>query len=257
MYSQSWFDSQPLIYVLVGILGFVIFTVEIGFNISRRTKKGTINQNISPMTAGLGGLLAFILALTFSMAASRNDTRKQLVIDEANAIGTAYLRSDLLPEPTKSKSKQLLKDYLDNRIPAAQSVASTNEALQRHDQLQTALWNNAMQAHPLLRADSAKMYIESLNQIFDLHTLRVNKGLYSRIPSVIWATLGFLTFLTMGLTGMQIGAQSKTRLLIATIPFTLAFSLVFTLIIELDRPSRSVLDISHTALIELRNSLKE
>ncbi|MGF1875652.1 hypothetical protein L4D77_10030 [Photobacterium frigidiphilum] len=265
MYKMHFIDSLP-IYLIAGlILGSILLVFEFGYRLARIFLADKLNKAISPMTGGLGGLLAFILAITFSMAAGKNDARKQLVLDEANAVGTAVLRTDFLPEPYKKDSKLLLVSYINERLISKEEKKRVLKSSQSEDRvnlliansviLHEKLWRNAVSAYNVEQNQIIKLYIESLNQVIDIHTERVNKSLQSRIPISIWFSLILLTFLTMVLTGVQVGSQSEARMLIAALPFALAFTLVLTLIIELDRPNRSILSVSQQPLIDLQRSL--
>jgi hypothetical protein len=98
---------------------------------------------VGAIIAAILGLLAFLLAFTFGMAASRFDTRRELVLDEANAIGTTYLRAALLPEPHRTEIRSLLRDYVDLRLQAAQPEM-TVPALAGSEELQGRLWAQAV-----------------------------------------------------------------------------------------------------------------
>ncbi len=130
-----------------------------------------------------------------------------------------------------------------------------NQVISESEQIQRDLWQVVVNAHHSSPPIQSMLYIDSLNIVFDIHSERINYGLRGRIPLSIWITLTLLTFLTIALNGVQVGAQGKSRLLVAAIPFAMSFSLVLTLIIELDRPVRSIIEISQQPLIDLRDSL--
>ncbi|MEX3071204.1 hypothetical protein AB3Y13_05245 [Vibrio alginolyticus] len=250
-------DSLSIYLVLLIIFVLICAIFEFGYRAARQLSDETFHQSIGPMATGLASLLAFILAITFSMAAVKSADRKQIVLTESNIIGTTVLRTSLLPEPYRSKSRELLREYVSLRI-----VKNTSDnqdyiyqAIKRSEQIQVALWQQAVAAHETTPPALILLYINSLNDLIDIHSERVNKGMRGRIPASIWITLGILTFLTISLNGVQVGAQHQGRAMIAAIPFALAFSLVLTLIVELDRPNRSIIVISQQPLIDLENSL--
>ncbi|MCW8331011.1 hypothetical protein MD588_19640 [Photobacterium sp. SDRW27] len=257
MYQESFIDSLSIFVILVLIFGAILLMFEFGYRLAQLFLPNKINKTISPMATGLASLLAFILAITFSMAAAKNGDRKQLVLNEANAVGTALYRTELLDEPYRSQSQTLLKEYITIRVVEEKSErkAKVNQVILRSETIQRELWKLAAAAHHAGAPEQIRLYIESLNEVFDIHTERVDKGLRGRIPLSIWFTLGLLTFLTIALNGIQVGSQGQNRTLVAALPFALAFSLVLTLIVELDRPARSIIEVSQQALVDLRDSI--
>src|SRR4029077_1272694 len=127
---------------------------------------------VGAMVGSVLGLLAFMLAFTFGMAASRFDTRKQLVLEEANAIGTTYLRAAMLPE-RRDEIRALLRSYVDGRLEAVRSGRVAVEIL-RSEATQGQLWSAAT-AVGLQHPDSivVGLFVGSLNDVIDLHAKRV------------------------------------------------------------------------------------
>jgi hypothetical protein len=202
------------------------------------------------------GLLAFILAFTFGVAASRFDTRKQLVLEESNAIGTTYLRADLLPEPHRAEIRNLLREYVDVRLPkGGLTPENTAKAVVRSEQLHNELWS---QTASLGRINTASivvgLFIQSLNDVIDLHSKRVTAGLYNRIPAIVWIVLCIVTVLAMTGIGYQIGLSGK-RSLIAAFALVLTFSGVLMLIADLDRPQQGLVTVSQRAMVELQKQM--
>lgn len=257
MSLSSRLDSLSIFLVLLLIFFVICLIFEIGYRVAGKLSDKTFHESIGPMATGLASLLAFILAITFSMAAGKSADRKQIILTEANTIGTTVLRTSLLAEPYRTRSRELLREYVSLRIVknTKEGQAYVPKAIQRSEQLQVALWQQAVAAHKTTAPELLLLYINSLNDMIDIHSERVNKGMRGRIPASIWFTLGLLTFLTISLNGIQVGAQHRGRAMVAAIPFTLAFSLVLTLIVELDRPNRSIIVISQQPLIDLENSL--
>ncbi|MGR5063087.1 bestrophin-like domain [Photobacterium sp. DNB22_13_2] len=257
MYQESFIDSLSIFIILGLIFGAIALMFEFGYRLALRFPSNEYSQSISPMATGLASLLAFILAISFSMAAAKSAERKQLVLAEANAVGTTILRTGLLTEPYRSRSRELLREYVTLRVVenAKEKKQVVNNIIKESEVLQLKLWTQAIDSHGSTSPELLLLYINSLNEVIDIHTERVNKGLRGRIPVSIWFTLGLLTFLTIALNGVQVGAQNKGRALVAALPFALAFSLVLTLIVELDRPVRSIIEISQQPLVDLRDSL--
>jgi hypothetical protein len=203
------------------------------------------------VAAGLG-LLAFLLAFTFGMAASRFDTRRGLVLDEANAIGTTYLRAALLPEPHRTEIRTLLREYVDLRLEAVQPGMAVS-ARERSEELQGRLWAQAVSVAEKPTPITG-LFIQSLNEVIDLHAKRVTLGLRNRIPLTIWVALYSTAILAMAGVGYYAGLASTTRSL-ATLALVVTFSGILCLIADLDRPQEGLLEVSQQAMVDLRKSL--
>jgi hypothetical protein len=198
-------------------------------------------------------LLAFLLAFTFGLAASRFDTRRTLVLDEANAIGTTYLRAALLPEPHRTEIRTLLRDYVDLRLEAVQP-GMTVPAQARSEEVQGRLWKQAVIVAEKKPTPITGLFIQSLNEVIDLHAKRVTLGMRNRIPITIWGALYFTAMLAMTGLGYFAGLTSTTRSL-AALALVVTFSGILWLIADLDRPQEGLLRVSQQALIDLRKSL--
>ena len=255
MYQISWIDQLPLISIFVFFIFAILIILGFGYHSSQRLIKQGGKGGYGPMSGGIASLLAFMLALSFSMAANRNDDRKKLVVTEANSIGTTYLRADFLPEPFRTEAKSMLKDYIDIRLSNGTSMG-LQERIAKSEDLQKNLWQQVISIHKINNSRSLMLYSESLNEMIDVHTLRVNRGIHGRIPDAIWFTLFALTFIGVILIGLQSGENNKRNVFVASIPFALAFSIVLTLIVELDRPTRSLITVSQSALVDLQQSIK-
>jgi hypothetical protein len=118
----SIFGSLPITGIFVGILLLILASCEAGYRFGKHARTDQDKEapsSIGAMVGGLLGMLGFVLAFTFSMAASQHDLRKQNVLDEANSIGTAYLRTDLIDKQYGIEVKRLLREYVDVRLQGA------------------------------------------------------------------------------------------------------------------------------------------
>ena len=131
-------------------------------------------QPVGAMVASILGLVALVLGFTFSLAASRFDARRIAVLEESNAIGTTYLRARLLPEPQRSEIPRLLREYVEARIQVTEE-GKTEQALARSEALHELLWAQATAA---AEKDTGSImtgvFIQSLNDVIDLHAKRVS-----------------------------------------------------------------------------------
>jgi hypothetical protein len=200
------------------------------------------------------GLLAFMLAFTFGLAAARFDTRRQVLLDEANAIGTTYLRAGMLPD-RREAIRALLRDYVDVRLAAVRS-GNVTEGIRRSENLQDQLWAEAVaigKNNP--NSIVVGLFVQSLNEVIDLHAKRVTAGLRDRIPGAIWAALLVVAVLSLAAMGYHAGLARTSRSL-AEVAVALTFSAVIGLIADLDRPQEGILTVSQQALIDLQQSMK-
>ena len=251
-------DVIPLWCFLPILLVVLLLTLELGNRLGRWRHSRAIDEKEAPvaaMVASVLGLLAFMLAFTFSMAASRFDARRHAVLQEANAIGTTHLRSRLLPEPERDEMARLLVRYTELRTykPTPENIG---DLLTESEQLHEAMWSKAVEAaekNP--GAIMTGLFLESLNETIDLHSERVSVGLYSRIPTIIWLMLLGLAVLGMISVGYQSGL-SMTRRSPEMLLFIFAFSCVLYLIIDLDRAHEGSLQISQRVFIKLYETMR-
>jgi hypothetical protein len=208
---------------------------------------------VGAIVAAILGLPAFLIAFTFGMGASRFEARRGLVLDEANAIGTTYLRAALVPEPHRKEIRSLLRDYVDVRLQGVEPGMAA-QAVARSEELQAQLWTQAVSVAEKNPTPITGLFIQSLNDVFDLHAKRVTMALRNRIPGTIWGALYFTVILAMVGVGYYEGLLSRTRTL-ETLVLVAVFSGVLWLLADLDRPQEGLLKVSQQAMIDLRNSM--
>ena len=250
-------DGIPLWGVFLATVAAVLFSIECGFRLGRfRRRRSELEDKppVGEMVAATLALLAFMLAFTFGLAASRFDVRRGLVIDEANAIGTTYLRAGLLPEPYRGEVRKLLREYVSVRLDAIRPE-SLSQSISRSEELQSQLWSQAAtvgEKNP--GSIVVGLFIGSLNEVIDLHAKRLALGMRNRIPSPIWAALYFMAVLGTAAMGYHAGLAGSGRSL-AIVALVLAFSAVMTLIADLDRPQAGLLRVSQQTMIDLQRTL--
>lgn len=249
-------DPFPLWTILPLTVVLAVLSVELGYRLARYRLQRDELEKESPLGGMVGailGLLAFMLAFTFGLAGSRFEDRRQILLSEANAIGTTYLRAAMLSEPMRTESQKLLREYVDVRLEGVQP-GKLEQALARSEQLHNQLWSQAVAATEKERSPITSIYVESLNELIDLHATRL-MALRARVPAVIWIVLYLLGFLAMVLMGYQSGLAKSSRS-IAAVALIFGFSLVLYLIADLDRPGQGTLQVSQQSMIDLRNSMK-
>jgi hypothetical protein len=136
-----------------------------------------------------------------------------------------------------------------------QQPGKLEQSLSKSEQLHNQLWTVAVAAAEKERSPMTSIYVQSLNEVIDLHATRLMAGLRSRVPAVIWIVLYLLGFLGMVLMGYQSGLANSRRS-IAAVALILGFSLVLYLIADLDRPGKGVLQVSQQSMIDLQKSMK-
>jgi hypothetical protein len=237
-----------------------MFSIEVGYRLGRIAHKRSEDEKESPVSAIAGsilGLLAFMLAFSFGIVTNRFDDRKALVREEANAIRTTYMRADFMSEPDRSETKKLFREYLDDRLAAARSHDSgqIQKVLADSSRIQRQLWDMAVvNARKDMNSDVAALYIDSLNNVIDIHALRVSAGLQQRIPAGIWFVLCSLTCFGMSAVGYQTGIAGSKRSWARPV-LAVSFGMVITLIVALDRPQSGYISVSQQPLIDLQKSI--
>lgn len=249
-------DAIPLWALGFLIVGCIMVAMELGYWLGRMRERCLEHEKESSVGAAVAatlGLVGFVIAFTFSMAGVRFETRRQALLDEANAIGTTFLRAGALPEERGKIIRPLLQSYVDVRLEAVQSgdIAS---GLHRSDELHGQIWAEAQQlARKYPESIQVGLFVESLNQTIDLHTTRVVAG-FSRIPLMVWTALYSLTAIAMVGAGYQAGMSGKARSP-SFVLLAITFAVVMILVADLDRPGEGLLRVSQHALIDLRSSM--
>jgi hypothetical protein len=251
-------DYLPIWALFVATLVVALLSFEGGFLVGRRWSRRSEQEQeivVRGLVGGMLGLEAFMLAFTFGAAAAHFDARRQAVIDEANTIRTAYLRADFLPEPHRAEIRNLLREYVDIRLEGVRS-GKIEQAIARSEELHNQLWSQASASREKTPSPAfAVQFIQSLNEIFALHSRRVITGLEFRIPNIIWIVLYAITALAAASIGYHSGLTGRSRPLVA-LAIILAFSAVILLIEDLDRPQQGFLQVSQRALVDLQTKMK-
>jgi hypothetical protein len=197
---------------------------------------------VGSVTGAAFALLAFLLAFTFQIAASRYDARKKLFLDEVTNIRTTYLRAKFLPEPFLTDTRKLITEYVSIRVELSSDLSKLDHFMSRSEQILDSLWNKTAQL-PSTNLSPAifSLFASSVNTLVDNYNQRVTINLEYRIPPIIFLVLFFVTFFCMLLLGYQFGISGKGNLKIFTL-LALTFSGVMFLILVLDNPRLSRLN---------------
>lgn len=210
--------------------------------------------------AAVFSLLGLLVAFTFSGAATRFDGRRQLIVEEANDIGTAYLRLDLLPAPLQPVLRDLFRQYLDSRLAAYQKLPDVTAAkveLAHSAKLQNEIWSIAVEACRESGSQSAHMLLlPALNSMFDITTTRTENAKIHP-PLIIFIMLGVMALIAALLTGYGM-ASGKLRSWVHIVAFAAVMAITVYVIVDLEYPRLGLVkvDDADSVLIELRESMK-
>ncbi len=256
--------STPLWVLAASLVASFLFGAEVFFRVGRHEAKSAGDDPegsiVTTLQSALLALLGLLAAFTFSMANSRFELRKSLMVEEANDLGTTWLRASFLPEPLRSESRGLLRDYLDDRIQLYENLQrdAGNDALQRFldsaSAQQDRLWELAEQA-ARAQPDSPvlALYLDSLNATIDVHALRV-AATRNHVPPMTVQLLFLMSFGAACSVGHSAGLRGK-RSFWSTAAFHALVALVIVTILDIDRPRRGSIRVEQVPLLELQAKL--
>jgi len=248
-------DTLPLTIALCLVVGG---TVAVGTVIGRRARDrpGVRHESIGVVQGALLGLVGLLLAFGLSMAVGRYDTRRALVVHEADTIGTTFLRAQLLAEPTRSASLDALETYADAAIDLADHVpdsADSVAASARMEELQRDLWRlagDAVGADPV--GTAPKLYVETLNEMIDAHADR-SASLRNRVPPTVLALQVFGSAVALGALALYLGLLGRG--LLTSLVATVVVLLILLISFDLDRPNRGLITVPDRPLADARASM--
>lgn len=231
-----------------GIFALLLIALEAGFVMGRRTTTdpdARAGGQIGAVQGAILGLLGLLLAFTFGAAGGRFIERQDLIVQEANAIGTAYLRTDLLDEPYRSELRAALKRYTEHRIDASSRLRAGVEpaTLAEVERLHARIWSAAI-AGVTAKSSVIMGVLIPINEVIDLHATRLAAG-RKRLPPIIMALLMACSLLAVGVTGYVCGMGGRRR---APLTVALAFLIGAALWITVD------LDNSRAGLLQLSDA---
>ncbi len=250
-------DAVPIWVIFVALVAITMIGYQAGYLIGVWHQARTPDEKEGPagaLVASLLATLAFLVAVTMSMASDRFDTRRGLVLEEANAIGTTYLRAGFLPAPNDEDVRTLLREYVPLRIASA-DPEDLRTSIERSEEIHDAVWAITEEvAETEGGSETFSLYVSSLNEMIDLHTKRVVAGVYARVPESVVYFLIIGSTLALVMSGYGAGLTGR-RSLFSALAFVVVFSGVITLIIDLDHSQSGLLQVSQQALIDLQESL--
>jgi hypothetical protein len=261
---MSFYSHVPLFLVFIVSMALILLCIEGGYRYGKhrlsKQDKAEGGGSISTMVQIQLGLVAFLVAFTFGFVAQRFSERRQLVIQEANAIGTTFLRADFLPAASADSVKEILRQYVDLRLKIAHDtrIAYDNErienAIAESCKLQTLLWNHVKEASKTHDSPCTAQFVATANETIDLQSERLYAERYGKLPDIIWAVLYLLTLLGMAGSGYQF-SHGGVRNWVAAVLASVSFSIVFTMIADIDRQHEGFILVTQKPLIDLARQI--
>ena len=258
--DKAFYDVVNVRLFFLAFVVLMLGSIEAGFRLGERTRSkfdAKTGLDVSMIAAAILGILGLLLGFTLSMAVSRFETRRQLVLEEANAIGTAYLRTKLLPAPDSVEIANLLSEYVDARLQYAASGRDFEQTLVAREKavrLQNNFWERASayarrNPNPVI----AGLLLQSLNQAIDLELARWT-ALHNHVPESVIYMIAVVALLAASVIGYSFGINGQ-RQLFSSFALTLAVTLVLTVIVDIDSPRAGLIRVSQRPMIELQRQL--
>ena len=240
------------------ILAVITLATLAGYLSGRYLRKHqeTLREPFGVLQAALLGLVGLILAFGLSLALGRYEDRRAASVDEANSIGTTYLRAQLIPEPARSRSLVLLRRYTDlalrvsHEVPGSSGMRRTTAA---EDLVQRRLWREAGQAMSTAPVASApRLYVDSLNSTIDAQSTRLS-SLNNRVPGAVLGVEVLGAAVALGLLALHISLLGRG--IVAMLAAAAMVTLLLLVTFDLDRPTRGLIKIPATPLVDVRASM--
>ena len=251
-----WLESAPTWQIGLILLVAMFVASLFGEWLSGRTAKAKDQDDGGKegyIVSATLGLLALLMGFTFSLAVDRFEARRLLVLEESNAIGTTYLRTQMLEPVDRARISKMLVDYTDNRITLAKApIDQVPSLLAKNDQMLTDLWTATLAAWPSIKGlDFSSAYLDSMNNMIDLDAARKAARL-ARVPSAVFFVLFVYVITSAGVLGYA-GANKEGRGATAFLFILLTISLLLTL--DIDRPRSGRITESQAPMERLRATL--
>jgi hypothetical protein len=238
------------------LLGLFAVT-ELGYRIGRRHVRATGEErgSVGAVQGAVLGLLGLLLGFNFSGAAHRLVERQDMMVSEANAISTAYLRMDLLEEPHRTRARDILRRYVDLRILLQRELDESRFAagLAECEELQTKLWNEVVPAVKV--SPSAVLVLPAVNQVIDDHALRLASG-RRHAPMPVMILLVISALISLGMVGYGAGISGAKRNLSVTGPLILLIAMAFWVTIDMEYPRHGLMQLNLQSMLDLQRSMR-
>jgi hypothetical protein len=252
------FFSLPSWAVGLLLIAAIGSATALGYAIGRylRQHEAKLREPFGVLQGALLGVVGLILAFGLSLALGRYEDRRASTVDEANAIGTSYLRAQLIAEPARTRSLELYPRYADLAIQVSQEVPGSSgmrRTTSAEGVLQRRLWHLAGQSiadAPL--ASAPRLYVDSLNETLDAQSTRL-AALTNRVPGAVLALEVIGAAIAIGLLALHISILGRG--LMAMLAAAALVTLLLLVTFDLDRPTRGLIKVPDTPLVAVRASM--
>jgi hypothetical protein len=248
--------------IVVGLFLSMVICLEIGYRVGRRRIRGdgAAHEGLGSIEAATFALLGLLLGFAFSGALGRFDMRRSLIVQEANAIGTAYLRLDLAPMDDQPTLRRLFREYLDARIRIYSTPADdeeTNRSIAAAEEVLRRVWSAVMESVPHDPSQNvARVLVPAINEMIDITTVRT-VALHTRLPNAILALL-LIAALCSAMTAGYAMAKRGHRSILHVVLYATTIAMTIYVVLDLEHPRRGLirLDATDRILEQLRNSIR-
>ena len=255
MLDRFYDTDLSLLYPATIIL--ILAAAGFGAWIGRRSRvRASEAPDTATLTGAALGLLALLLAFSFSLALSRHDARRNMVLEEANAIGSTANFALMLPEPAQRQILDLLRQYAAVRIglDVPYDPAKLGRDTERSLDLQNKLWKQATQATEAApQSLPVYRFVGSLNEMNNIHERRLTALRY-HVPGLVMFVLIGLAMVAMGFTGFHAALTGAGRS-IPVLIMSVVIAVVIMLVVDLDRPARGLIQVSIQPLVDAAQSI--
>jgi hypothetical protein len=248
--------DYPLLVFVVSFVALWLST-QIGAGILKKWRdlQQDVREDFGVILAATLTLLGLIIGFSFSMATSRYDQRKNLEEAEANAIGTEYVRADLLPAADAAKVRALIRNYLDQRVLfyATRDEQQLRQIDARTAQLQAELWSAVMAPAAGQPTPVVALAVSGMNDLLNSQGY-TQAAWWNRIPVAAWSLMAAIAVCANLLLGYGVRNAKAERMLLLVLPLVVSIS--FFLIADIDSPRGGVILVNPQNLVSLVESLR-
>ncbi len=255
-----WYINEFVLFFVAFV--FFVLVIEVSFRLGRSNcdhKDDDRNRHVETLQAATLLLLGLLLGFTFAMAVSRFDARKAILLDEANAIGTALLRSQFLPSAQHHEVAALFREYLSARrdlYNAGIDQVRLGEVSAAASRIEERLWTLAVAAGSVEpRSVPVSLFIQSMNELIDDNEKRL-VALENHVPEAVLLLLFFVSAIAIGFVSYGCGLTGRRRFGLNVI-FAILIAMVITIILDIDRPRRGFVQINQESMIRLQDKLNK
>jgi hypothetical protein len=259
MYELPFFFRNQWMFGLI-VAVMLLGLAEAGYRVGLRlyaTRDEARRSQISGVQGAILGLLGLLLGFSFSMAVNRYETRRELVLKEANAAGTAWLRAGLLPETQRAPSKELLRRFVETRLKyqkVSNDPAQLAEGLRLSAEIENELWQHAEAAAKAAPTPITATFVNALNELIDTDAERVDAH-RNQLPVAVWALLILVAASGCLTSAYGSGAQgARSAFTSALLPLLITVVIIF--IYDLLHTHQGIVSISQQPMLDLLQTMQ-